>query len=166
MWQPIRKHFKDYPAQEKVAKLLLEVGISVRNNKAYCNEIEVPPIRIASAAGVDRRAVTATISTITKKKQLRQVFSNLKTTAFFKDVATTIGAGLIEIIPTDPAKVGVIAGVTKLIADTGISVRQCVTEDPEFSERAKLYIITEKPVPGKLIPKIKKVPGVSSVVLH
>jgi malate/lactate dehydrogenase len=67
-----------------------------------------------------------------------------------------LGLELMEVIVTDPSKPGIIAGITKVLADLGVSVRQCVSEDPEFSEHAKLYIITEKPVPAKVIPKLSE----------
>jgi predicted regulator of amino acid metabolism with ACT domain len=166
MWQAIRDHFRDYPAQEKVARLFLETGLCVRKGKIYCNDIEVPPLRVARVAGVDRRAVVSTVSTIMKSKDMSGVFGNLRATAFFKDVAPAIGAGLIVIIPTDAGESGIMSGVAKVISDLGISVRQSIAEDPEFSENAKLFIITAKPVPMKAMEKIKSVKGVKSVIIY
>ncbi len=166
MWRAIKKYFSDYPAQEKVAKLLLQQGLSVRNGKVFCENIEVPALRIARALEIDRRAVNATAKTISSKKELKEVYENLHPVAFFKDVARALGYGVVEIIPTDPAKTGILAGVSKVISDSRISIRQAITEDPEFSEDARLFVICEREIPAALIKKIKKVRGVKSVVIY
>lgn len=166
MWQPIKKHFKEHPAQEKVARLLLETGLNVKNNKIYCNQIEIPPVRIAKVVGVDRRAVNATIDTIEKTPELNNVFSNLQSTAFLKNVAPAIGSGLIEIIPNDASDKGIVAQVTRIIADSKISVRQSITDDPEFCEQAKLYIITETKIPLKAVEKIKEIKSIKSITIY
>ena len=166
MWRAIKKHFSEFPAQEKVAKLLLYHGLSVRNGKVFCENIEVPALRIARALEIDRRAVNATVKTISSKKELKQVYENLHPVAFFKDVARALGYGVVEIIPINPAKTGILAGVSKVIADAKISIRQAITEDPEFSEDARLFVICEREIPPQLIAKIKRVKGVKSVVIY
>ncbi len=106
------------------------------------------------------------MKTITKNIALCEVYSNLKATAFFKDVAPVIGAGLLEIIPRHASAIGIIAGVTQILADLKINIRQCITEDPQFSLHPKLFIITEKPIPMKALKKIKAVTGVKSVTAY
>lgn len=166
MWSAIKKYFASYPAQEKVAKLLLRYGLSVKNGVIYCEDIEVPALRIARALGIDRRAVNVTIETILKNKELREFFEELHPVPFFRDIAKIRDWGVVEIVPEDPAMPGILAQVSKVIADAGISIRQAITEDPEFSEEATLTIICEKEIPADLIPKIRKVKGITKVVIH
>lgn len=166
MWSAIKKYFSYYPAQEKVAKLLLQYGLSVKKGGIYCENIEVPALRIARALGVDRRAVTITVETISINKELREFFEELHPVPFFRDIAKIMGWGVVEIVPEDPAMTGILAQVSKIIADAGISIRQAISEDPEFSEEATLTIICEKDVPAILIPKIRKATGVKKVVIH
>ncbi|MFW5945389.1 MAG: amino acid-binding ACT domain protein [Candidatus Natronoplasma sp.] len=165
MWE-IKKHFKDYSAQQRTAKFFLETGLSVKDDEVFCNGVKMSPSRIGRVLDVDRRTVGATIETIDQSEELSRIFSKLRATAFYKEVARDIDAGMIEIIPEDPHAVGILARVATKIADIGISIRQCITEDPEFTEEAKLYVITESPVPGELVDDIKRVKGVESVVIH
>jgi predicted regulator of amino acid metabolism with ACT domain len=74
--------------------------------------------------------------------------------------------GVIEIIPTDPSLPGILANITKLVADAKLSVRQAIVDDFELSSEPRLYIVTEKQVPGFLIPKIRKSTGVKAVVVY
>ena len=166
MWNALSKHFDKYPAQKKVALLLLKTGLSVRDNKIYCNEIEVAPSRIARIVGVDRRLVTQTVKTIIAKKELTQVYGNLQTMPFFGKVALNMNAGLIEVNVKDPGREGIVAKVTKIIAKNKISIRQCIPEDPLFSDEPKFYIITEKPLPLKVIAEIRKIRDITSILIH
>ena len=47
----------------------------------------------------------------------------------------------------------------------GISIRQILAEDAEIYPDPKLIIITEKPIPGELIPILLKIPSVSQVTI-
>ena len=107
----------------------------------------------------------STIKTIEKNEELKSVFKNLHSTAQLKDVAKGMGWGMVEILVEDPAMPGILAGVASVISAQGISIRQAVSEDPELSEDARLYIICEGHLPSTVIGKIKFVRGVKSVVI-
>ncbi|MFO8109623.1 MAG: amino acid-binding protein [Thermoplasmata archaeon] len=162
----IKEYFREYTGQEKVAKYLLETGLSVGEGNIYCNGVKMSPSKIGRVLGVDRRTVTATVDTIENTEDIRDIFGNLRSTAFFKDVAMNTEAGLIEVIPTDPHQTGILAGISKIIAELGISIRQSITEDPEFKEEPKLYVITESPVPMEAIEDMRDVKGVLSVTIY
>ncbi len=162
----IKEYFKGYSGQDKVARFFIETGLSVKDNGVYCNGVQMSPSRIGRYLDIDRRTVVATIETIEENSELRDIFKHLRATAFFKDVASDIDAGLIEIIPTDPHTTGILTGVAKIIADLGISIRQSITEDPEFKEEAKLFVITESPVPMEAVQDIMKIKGVLSVTIY
>jgi len=166
MWMAFKKYFSEYPAQEKVAKLFLRYGLSVRNGTIYCGDIEQSALGIARVLGIDRRVVNAAIETITNEKELADFFEKLHPVPFFRDTSKIMGWGTIEIIPDDPSMTGILARVSTIIANEGISIRQAITEDPELSEEATLTIICEKEIPAKLIPKIRKARGVNRVVIY
>ena len=42
MWDLLTKYFQRYPAQSRVAQLLLRYGLSVRNGRVYCDSIAIP----------------------------------------------------------------------------------------------------------------------------
>ena len=166
MWRKIAKYFNPYPKRKKLAQKLLEYGLKVSNGKIYCGEIELSDSKIGRAFDIDRRIITSTIKTISKEKDFQKVFSQLNPTCHLKDVAPDMNWGVIEIIPEDPSMPGILADVAKVVADAKISIRQAIVDDFEFSEEPRLFIVTEKQVPGILIPRIRKIIGVKAVVIY
>ena len=60
---------------------------------------------------------------------------------------------------------GIVSGVTTLLADHDISIRQTISEDPEFTNEPRLYIVTDEKLPGDLITKLMDLPFVRKVEL-
>ena len=60
MWRQISEHLKEYPGRLKVARALVELGLSVKNGNVFCGEVEQSELRLARAVGVDRRTVRET----------------------------------------------------------------------------------------------------------
>ena len=166
MWKKIAKYFNKYPKQKKIAQKMLEYGLKIHDNKLYCGPIELSDSKIARALNIDRRAIAATIKTISQTQELFKIFSQLSPTCHLKDVASSMKWGVIEIIPEDPSMPGILAEVTSLIAKNNISVRQAIVDDFELSEEPRLFIITEKQIPGSLIPKIRHSKGVKAHLIH
>ena len=166
MWKRIVKYFNNYPKRRKIAQKMLEYGLKIKDNKIYCGEIELSDSKIARAFDVDRRAITATIDVILKESELNKIFSKLKPTCHLKDVAPNMKWGVIEIIPEDPSMAGIVADVATIIAQNNISIRQAIVDDFELSEEPRLFIVTEKQLPGALIPKIRKAKGVKAVLIY
>ena len=166
MWKNISKYFKEYPKRKKIAQKMLEYGLRTKNNRIYCGEIELSDSKIARALDTDRRSITATIETISKKPELNKIFSKLLPTCHLKDVAPEMKWGVIEIIPEDPSIPGILAEVATIIANNKISIRQTIVDDFELSEEPRLFIVTEKQIPGSLIPKIRKSKGVKGVLIY
>lgn len=165
MWDLLERFFSRYPAQSRVAKLMLNRGLSVRDGGVWAGEIELTDTAIARAAGVDRRVVKATVETISENPELEKVFSRLAPTCHLRDAAPGLGWGVLEIVPTDASQPGILSGVANAIAEEGISIRQAIVDDPEFSEEPRLFIITERPVPPDLLPDIQSISGVLEVVI-
>lgn len=168
MWNLIASFFKKHPERLKVAKLLVENGLRINNNgKIYCNEIEVPAAKIAKFAGVDRRTVCETIKAIQENKELNAIFTNIRSAGLsLKELAKHLGFGVVEITPKDPKTVGVLAGAASILAEEGIGVRQALADDPELTPQPKLTLITEKKIPGNLIPKLLNVKGVEKISIY
>lgn len=165
MWKKISKNFKDYPKREIVARKMLEYGLKVKNKKIYCGDIELSDSKVARALNIDRRAILNTLNIIIENKDLYDIFSKLKPTCHLKDVASELRWGVIEIIPDDPTKPGILSEVAGIIAKNNISIRQAIVEDFKFNEEPRLFIITEKNIPGNLIPKLKSIKGVKSILI-
>ena len=166
MWKDISKFFKEYPKRKKVAQKMLEYGLKVKDNKIYCGEIEISDSKIARALDIDRRAIAATIDTILSTPILKKLFSNLLPTCHLKQAAADMKWGVIEIIPNDPSLPGIIADVASIISTNNISIRQAIVDDFELSEEPRLFIVTEKEIPGNLIPKIRNANGVKALLVY
>lgn len=164
MWERIRILFQDYPERLKVAEFVLRNGLSIKGDKIWVNEIEVPILRIARVAGVDRRTITETVRAINGDLDLKIVYNNLESAGpSLRAAARQLGLGVVEITADDPAKVGILAKTSAVLAEEGISIRQALVEDPELHPNPKLTLIGDRLIPGKAIPLILKIPGIAKV---
>jgi predicted regulator of amino acid metabolism with ACT domain len=167
MWSKIVKCLENYPERLKVARVLVENGLSVRNGKIYLNEIEVPPVRIARVAGVDRRTVNETLNAIRINHELKPIFEGLRSAGHsLKEIAKHLDLGVVEITPVDARIPGILASSASILAKAGLSIRQAIVDDPELSPEPKLTLIAERKIPGELIPEFLKIKGVAKVSVY
>jgi predicted regulator of amino acid metabolism with ACT domain len=167
MWHNVKKYLEGHPERLKVARILIENGLSVRNCKIYLNEIEIPPIRIARAAGVDRRTVKETLNAIQSNRELRLIFEGIRSAGpSLKEIAKHLNLGVVEITPVDAKVPGILASSAMILAKNGLSIRQAIVDDPELSPEPKLSLIVEKKIPGELIPELLNVKGVAKVSVY
>jgi predicted regulator of amino acid metabolism with ACT domain len=166
MWSTILKKFEKHPAQEKVIRFLLERGFQVNSQgRVVSGNIEIPHTQIAREIGVDRRVVDSTCEAILLDRTLSNIFQNVHTIPFLRDVAPSLGLGVIIITPGDASKTGILGNVATAVARQGLSIRQAVTDDPYLTEKPLLTIITNTKVPGDLIEELMKIPGVKGVAV-
>ncbi|MCW4044611.1 MAG: amino acid-binding protein [Candidatus Bathyarchaeota archaeon] len=167
MWNTIKKHLEGYPERLKVARVLVENGLSTKNNKIFLNQIEIPPVRIARAAGVDRRTVNETLNVIKNNRELKSIFEEIRSAGHsLKEIAKHLNLGVVEITPVDAKTPGILAHSAMLLTNSGLSVRQAIVDDPELSPEPKLTLIVEKKIPGELIPKLLEIKGVAKVSVY
>jgi uncharacterized protein len=167
MWNNLKKHLEEYPERLKVARVLVENGLSSRDGKVYLNQIEIPPVRIARVAGVDRRTVNETLKAIKANRELRVIFEELRSAGHsLKEIAKPLNLGVLEITPIDAKTAGILAKSATLLAKAGLSIRQAIVDDPELSPEPKLTLIVEKKIPGELISKLLDIKGVAKVAVY
>lgn len=167
MWNTIKKHLESYPERLKVARVLVENGLSAKNGKIFLNQIEIPPVRIARAAGVDRRTVNETLNTIKNNREVRLIFEEIRPAGHsLKEIAKHLNLGVVEITPVDAKMPGILAHSAMLLNNSGLSIRQAIVNDPELSPEPKLTLIVEKKIPGKLISQLLKIKGVAKVSVY
>lgn len=163
MWAYLEKKFKDFPAQQIVAKKIIELGLRIGENRIFCGDIEIKDVALAKATGVDRRIVKATIKTIKEDKELKKLFENIwPAGAFLKNVARYLGHGVVE-IEAEADRPGILSSAATLIASKNINIKQVHADDPNLIKNPKLTIITEKEIPGNLINEFLKIKGVKKV---
>ncbi len=167
MWNKVAKHLSGHPERLAVAKVLVEHGLSVRQERVYCNEIEISFVRIARVSQVDRRTVTQTVKEIERNPELSIIFKHIRSAGHsLKEVARYFDLGVVEITPEDARTPGILAKSASLIADRNISIRQAIVDDPELSPAPTLTLITESKIPGELIPEFLRIDGVAKVSVY
>lgn len=167
MWNTIKKHLEGYPERLKVARVLVENGLSAKDGKIYLNQIEIPLVRIARAAGVDRRTVNETLNVVKANRELRLIFEEIRPAGHsLKEIAKHLNLGVLEITPVDAKIPGILANSAMILAKGGLSIRQAIVDDPELSPEPKLTLIAEKKIPGELISELLKITGVAKVAVY
>lgn len=167
MWNRAKKYFEGHPERLKVARVLIENGLAVRNEKILLNEIEIPPVRVGRIAEVDRRTVVETLKAIESDRELRLIFGEIRSAGHsLREIAKHLNLGVVEITPSDAKLPGILAASATILANDGLSIRQAIVDDPELSPQPKLTLIAEKKIPGELIPKLLKVKGVAKVSIY
>ncbi|MEM2081549.1 MAG: amino acid-binding protein [Candidatus Bathyarchaeia archaeon] len=167
MWNTIRKYLEGYPERLKVARILVENGLSTRNGKIYLNQIEIPPLRVARAASVDRRTVNETLKVIKANRELKLIFEEIRPAGHsLKEIAKYLNLGVLEITPVDAKTPGILANSAMILTKAGLSIRQAIVDDPELSPEPKLTLIVEKKIPGELIPELLKIHGIAKVSIY
>ena len=167
MWNTIKKHFEGHPERLKVARVLVENGLSAKNREIFLNQIEIPPVRIARVAGVDRRTVNETLSEIDANPELRMIFEEIRPAGHsLKEIAKHLNLGVIEITPVDAKMPGILANSAMVLTKGGLGIRQAIVDDPELSPEPKLTLIVDKKIPGELIPQLLNVKGVAKISVY
>jgi predicted regulator of amino acid metabolism with ACT domain len=163
----IMEKFADSPSQQAVIRLLLERGFSVNDDgRVVSGGIEIPNTGIAREVDIDRRVVDATTDAVLADDQLRRIFQNISAIPSLMDLAPVLDLTVLTVAVRDADESGIVAAVTGAIADRDISIRQTITEDPEFTDEPKLYVITGDPLPGELINEVREMPFVHKIELQ
>lgn len=156
MFEEIMEKFSDSPSQQRVIRLLLERGFSVNDEgRVVSGGIEIPNTGIAREIGVDRRVVDATTAAILEDDELKPIFQNISAIPSLMDLAPVLDLTVCTIAVGDAEEAGIVANITGRVAAHNISIRQVISEDPEFTDEPRLYLITDGDFPGELINEIR-----------
>ena len=149
------RKFKGSPGQQSVIRLLLTRGFSVNDmGRVVSGTIEIPHTQIAGELGIDRRVVDSTTNTILQDVELKPIFQNISSIPSLRDLASVLQLSVLTVEVNDAANPGIVSIVTSMIANQGISIRQTISEDPEFTDDPKLYIVTDEHLPGELVNEL------------
>ncbi|MFB6159617.1 MAG: amino acid-binding protein [Haloferacaceae archaeon] len=164
MFDEIMEKFEGSPGQQAVIRLLLERGFSVNDEgRVVSGGIEIPDTSIAREVGVDRRVVDSTTDAILADPDLRRIFQNISAIPSLMDLAPVLDLAVLTVWVDDETRHGIVAEVTGLLAEREISIRQIISEDPEFATDPKLYVVTDDRLPGDLLVAVRELPYVRRV---
>ncbi len=167
MFDEIMEKFEGSPSQQRVIRLLLERGFSVNDEgRVVSGGIEIPNTGIAREIDVDRRVVDSTTDAILADDELRRIFQNISQVPSLMDLAPVLDLTVVSIAVTDAEAEGIVAEITGRLADRGISIRQTISEDPEFTDEPRLYLVTGEQLPGDLINELNDLAFVRSIELQ
>jgi len=167
MFDDIMEKFEGSPSQQAVIRLLLERGFSVNDEgRVVSGGIEIPNTGIAREIDVDRRVVDSTTDAILADDELRRIFQNISAIPSLMDLAPVLDLTVLTVAVSDAEREGIVARITGLLADSGISIRQTISEDPEFTDEPRLYVITDAEIPGDLINDIRSLDFVRKIELQ
>ncbi|GAA0222895.1 amino acid-binding protein [Haladaptatus pallidirubidus] len=166
MFDRIMQKFEGSPSQQQVIRLLLERGFSVSDEgRVVSGAIEIPNTQIAREIGVDRRVVDSTTDAILADEELRRIFQNISSIPSLMDLAPVLDLSVLTIEVMDADEPGIVATVTSLLADNDISIRQTISEDPEFTDDPRLYLVTDEDLPGDVLNELKNLDFVRQIQL-
>ncbi|WP_096390256.1 amino acid-binding protein [Halopenitus persicus] len=164
MFDEILGKFEGSPSQQAVIRLLLERGFSVNEDgRVVSGGIEIPYTGIARELDVDRRVVDSTTDAIREDPELRRIFANISSIASLMDLAPVLELTVLTVEVAAADESGIVAEVSGLIAEHGLTIRQIISDDPEFAADPKLYVILDDDVPGELLVAIRELPYVRRV---
>ncbi len=167
MFDEIMEKFEGSPSQQAVIRLLLERGFSVNDEgRVVSGGIEIPNTGIAREIDVDRRVVDSTTDVILADDELRRIFQNISQVPSLMDLAPVLDLTVLSIEVDDPDATGIVATVCTLVADQGVSIRQTISEDPEFTDEPRLYLVTDQDIPGELVTQIRDLAFVRRIELQ
>ena len=167
MFDEIMRKFEDSPSQQAVIRLLLERGFSVNDEgRVVSGGIEIPNTGIAREIDVDRRVVDATTDAILEDEQLRPIFQNISAIPSLMDLAPVLDLTVLTVRVTEADRHGIVAAVTAVLADREISIRQTISEDPEFTDEPRLYLVTDEELDGEVINEIRSLSFVRKIELE
>ena len=167
MFDEIMEKFEGSPSQQAVIRLLLERGFSVNEEgRVVSGGLEIPNTGIAREIDVDRRVVDSTTDVILEDPELRRIFRNISHVPSLMDLAPVLDLTVLAVEVDDPEATGIVATVTGLLADHDVSIRQTISEDPEFTNEPRLYVVTDHDLSGDVITAIRDLPFVRAIELQ
>src|SRR5439155_15883620 len=129
-WKRVQILFETHPERLQVAEFLLKNGFSIKGNRMYVNEVEVPTLKVARAIGVDCWTVAETIRAMELDREVRTDFSKLESDGpSLRAAAKQLGLGVVEITADNPNKVGILANSSRGLAEHGISIGQALVDE-------------------------------------
>jgi len=156
MFDEILEKFEGSPSQQAVIRLFLERGFSVNEEgRVVSGGIEIPYTGIARELDVDRRVVDSTTDAILADPELKRIFTNISSIPSLMDLAPVLDLTVLTIEVAAADEAGIVAEVTSILAECDVSIRQVLSEDPEFTDDPKLYVITDAELPGDLLVEIR-----------
>ena len=133
MWKKITNDLQNYPERLKVARVLVENGLSIQNSKILLNQIEIPPVRIARVAGVDRRTVNETISSIEANPETKLIFEDIRPAGHsLREIAKPLNLGVLEITPVNAKSPGILANAAMILNGAALAFGRQLSTTPSF----------------------------------
>ncbi len=87
--------FKNAPVKKRIAEQLYKLGVSIKGEKFYIGEFEIPVKVIADVMRVNRKTVYSFLESVKSDYVVREIFKNMKSTPDLTNVAPLLGYEVI-----------------------------------------------------------------------
>ncbi len=166
MWRQIQANFNRQKARLSVVRKMIELGVKVEGkHRLKVGDVSVSDSALAEAVGVDRRVVRNTVNQIMSDPDLKTIFTRVKPIGTsLVDIAENLGYSVL-VVYADPHKPGVISGISSILTEYGVVIRQALADDPDFIPEPKLTLVVDGRVPPEAIGKIQSLALVDSLTL-
>jgi predicted regulator of amino acid metabolism with ACT domain len=161
----VDEYFKHYPARKKLAEVLVRYGISIRDGKAYCGDIEVPISELARIVGVNRKIIYHTIDMIQRHNALRLFFEKLQPELRIEEIAPLMNWEVLEVELDENVHREATARILEILSEErgrliSVHLRNLYGETPILS------IVIDHPFQSKTLAQVKEVRGVKKLLLR
>ena len=166
MWRQIQGKFIRKKDRLNVVRKMIELGIRVEGEKKLMvGEMPISDTALVLASDVDRRVVRNTVNQIFNDPDLLIIFTNVRPIGTsLVEIADKMGYGVL-VVNADPLKPGVISGISSILTNYNVVIRQTLADDPNFTPDAKLTLVVEGKIPTEAIEKIQSISLVKSITL-
>ncbi len=166
MWRQIQNKFTRQKARLIVVRKMIELGVKVENgNRLRVGNVDVGDSALAKSVGVDRRVVRNTVNQIMHDPDLKNIFTRVKPIGTsLVDIAAILGYSVI-VVHADPHKPGVMSGISSILSEYDVVIRQALADDPDFTPDPKLTLVLDCKIPSEAIAKIQSIELIESLTL-
>lgn len=157
-------YFKSFPARKKVAEFMVRNGLSVRNGRIYCNDLEISISELSRSVKVNRKIVYYTIEMIENSPPLKLLFKNLRSGLKLEEVAPLMGWEVLEIEGSKETQKFILARVLKILEDEECEIISLDSKNM-YGEVPSFCIVVDKPLPVDVLIQIREIPGIKKLIL-
>lgn len=158
----LEEYFKDYPTRLKIIEGLYKRGISVKNNRFYVEDLEIPVSEIAKAFNVNRRTVYETIKAIEETKVIREIMGSIRPKIDRVVVSQKLGNQIFLMTPRIGCFGSLLSRTFDILGKHAcnlVEIEGCNVDKKEYGIR----LIFQRPVSKTIVDQLTSIPFVDKM---
>ncbi|MEM0140257.1 MAG: hypothetical protein QXZ44_06585 [Ferroplasma sp.] len=159
------EYFKDYPVKKKIVCILYENGISIRDDKFYLNNIEIPLSSIANAIKVNRRTLYETIKFVNNNFVIKKIMENLSVITDIKQVSLLMKNEVVTIYIEKGYYSKVFLSVVNVIGKYASSIKEIYSVNSNY-ENGLIRIIFYNKINSGIFSILNDISGIQKIIIN